>query len=288
MEQFYLDQAGLPAAGEADHEGAVRYDDVPDVSLRELPPDAEMTQVFRAEDRAKYTIEIRFGKYRRHDHAVCRIDMWVNDYIPIGDGDNPQGRSVGTDHMFVCGYPDCGKPIQSKFVGAAISPHIIQQAKDEKTRWDLIQGHWAVCPHCLKAERNNNGRQVASAEFVGYKLNHDTKRLMAASNNTYIRDPHTGVAYPTIRDCIMVAATPEHIATLLARLWDDLEGNADVSLRYNPKSIREQMSRGVYNFIRPNWDDKDEEAAVYPLKNIVRDTSAGASLVKRFRAFIMS
>lgn len=283
MTEFYLEQAGV--SGDHD-EAALKFDDVPDREMKALPKDAEMDEIFQTQRRAKHTIEIRFGKHRRHDYAVARIDLWVNDYIPIGSGDNPQGKTIGTDHMFLCGYPDCGKPIDSKYVGAAVSSYVIQNAQ-EGARWDLVQGHWAICPHCNEANRNNNGRQVASAEFAGYKLSKDTGRLMAASNNTYIRDPNTGIKYPTIRDCIMVAATPDHIATLLARLWDDLEGDADLYLKYNPQAIREQMSQGVFNYVRPNWDE-EEELAIYPVENILKDTLHGASLQGRFKSFIMS
>ncbi len=81
----------------------------------------------------------------------------------------------------------------------------------------------------------------------------------------------------------------QRVAELVEATFRDLESDADIYLKFHPTDIR-----------RATLDYQGEDRAVqigkaragqqrpvvYPLKNILRDTVGGASVVGRFRAFL--
>lgn len=85
--------------------------------------------------------------------------------------------------------------------------------------------------------------------------------------------------------------TPQDWAIVIHRFFVQLDHNADIYLKYHPTDIRYQTamelarSRGgeAVNKARNN-----RGLNIYPLKNIIKDTSNGADLLRRIEAFIKS
>jgi len=276
VEDYYM----AKATGDEDLlEHALKYNDVPDEEERELPADEEMEKVFdRSNDeRAEYKIEIRFGSQRTRSLMNAQIHFWLSGRMLAGGGD---------DLMFLCGYDDCQSPIPSDNVGQSISHEALGKLKG-KYMMQGLEGHWSICPTCMKEGRNNNGKQATSIESMGYHLDRDANKVRLKTRHTVIVDPLTNARYPCIRDSILISATPQVIAEMLATYWYKLAGDADIYMKYHPMNIKAQYSIGVFNTGRPTWDAADE-LAIYPVSNIIKDTSAGASLVGRFKAFILS
>lgn len=276
MEALYLKRiqqdAGLP----------LKVDDVEDESPREeLSAEAkELASLLPADTRATYKVEIRAANPRMASNFLARIDLWISGKQWGGGGD---------DHMFVCGYADCHAPIPPSAVGRVLSPERMRELRARVGRETvrLFDGHWAVCPTCARRGRNHGGRQVTSPEAMGWKAD-ESARLVSSVKTQGVRDPRTGQVYPCIRDCVMIKAPVQAVATVVARFWDALGGDADVYLKYHPLRRSEQIRLGVYDTEdRPLWDDLDE-LALYPRMNIIKDTAGGASLDGRFRAFLMS
>jgi hypothetical protein len=229
------------------------------------------------DERAKYKIEIRFGSQRSKSHMIARIDLWESGRSLAGGGDN---------HMFICGYDDCQAPIPPDNVGRTV---VTRAHSDLQTMYEHhgLSDHWAICPVCLSKGRNNNGKQVASPEAAGYVLNEKMNRMDKKIQESHVVDPISKIKYPCIKDCMFIAATPRVIAESLARMWESMDGNADIYMKYNPNNIKAQYYTGYYNEDRGDWDEKDV-LAIYPLANILKDTQAGSSLVSRFESFILS
>jgi len=274
LEKEYLKKA-------TGHDGALLADDVPDEEPRELPEDKEMEKIFKPTDRqrkAEYKIEIYFGPHRSLSWSKAHITFWVSGRMLAGGGD---------DLMFLCGYSDCISPIRSEHVGRCIEHQRLRQVPPN-VQMDLLSGHWAICPACQKAGRNNGGKQAASVEAAGYRLDKDSNKLVPAMNNLVVRDPISQKTFPCLRDRLLVAATPTYLGELTARYYDIFQGNVDIYMKYHPDSIRaELLNQGGQIGDRSTWDRK-EELAIYTMDAIVKDTSAGASLPGRFRAFFTS
>lgn len=77
--------------------------------------------------------------------------------------------------------------------------------------------------------------------------------------------------------------TTQNLALKLESIFHDLKDNADIYCKYHPTDIRYQA------VLRERGFEKARQLkglSIYPLKNIVKDTSAGATLAARFRAFL--
>jgi hypothetical protein len=78
-------------------------------------------------------------------------------------------------------------------------------------------------------------------------------------------------------------------AEVIFRFFTKLEHNADIYLKYHPTDIRSQTQVEI---ARKAGGDEIAAARrgrlphIYPLTNIIKDTNAGADLLKRFYAFI--
>lgn len=71
----------------------------------------------------------------------------------------------------------------------------------------------------------------------------------------------------------------------LEKLFRQLNSNSDIYLKYHktdPHYIAMERARG------PEVAARLKGMAIYPLKNIIKDTSSGASVQKRFYAFVCS
>lgn len=204
-------------------------------------------EFFEAPRHAKYKIEIIIGAKRRNDHLYARIDFWRSASRMTGDGD---------DHMFLCGYVDCIRPFSSEYV----------------------QGEWAVCPHCAVKNRNNGGVQVSSLpESLGFRLDpKDDSKLQPLKGVN--RVSVGGVFYPGVHDNMLMSCTPKILAEVVARYWSYLEGNADITVKFNPRNIKGLKPEEIL------LHDLADRVVVYSLESIAKDTSNGSDMTSRLRA----
>lgn len=80
---------------------------------------------------------------------------------------------------------------------------------------------------------------------------------------------------------LLVHLTTERLAALVTDLFRRLEDNADIYVKYHPTDLR---ARALNN---PSEMDKGRMSrglTIYPLANIIKDTSNGASVEARFKA----
>ncbi len=84
---------------------------------------------------------------------------------------------------------------------------------------------------------------------------------------------------------VLFNLTTEALAEKMVKWFNKLEHNADIYLKYHPTDIRYTALEDAYGL------DKGRMLrglTIYPLRNIIKDTSAGASLKKRFIALLSS
>jgi len=81
----------------------------------------------------------------------------------------------------------------------------------------------------------------------------------------------------------------QKLALLVEKVFHQLGGNADIYVKYHPTDLR----RATLDFKARDQEVQLGKARagrqrpyIYPLKNIIKDTSAGATLSGRFRAFL--
>ena len=77
----------------------------------------------------------------------------------------------------------------------------------------------------------------------------------------------------------------DSLAKEITRLFHQLQDNADIFLKFHRTDVRYlamEQEKG------PDVAKRLKGMAIYPLKNILKDTAAGADLTKRFKAFITS
>lgn len=77
--------------------------------------------------------------------------------------------------------------------------------------------------------------------------------------------------------------TSQNLALKLEALFHDLKDNADIYCKYDQSDIRYQAVLRERGFEKARYL---RGLFIYPLKNIIKDTSAGATLASRFRAFL--
>jgi hypothetical protein len=83
--------------------------------------------------------------------------------------------------------------------------------------------------------------------------------------------------------------TPQKWAATLCRLFARFEHKADIYLKFHPTDIRYQSAMELarkQGGDAVNLARKNRGLHIYPLKNIIKDTSAGGDLFKRFASFI--
>ncbi len=79
--------------------------------------------------------------------------------------------------------------------------------------------------------------------------------------------------------------TSQELARLVARYFHVLKDNSDIYCKYHPKDIR-YIGMGAEKGLETAR--KLKGMFIYPLKNILKDVSAGAKLEDRFKAFFNS
>lgn len=77
-------------------------------------------------------------------------------------------------------------------------------------------------------------------------------------------------------------STTENLSRHVAAIWRQLGQNADIYCKYDPKDIRVQIMEKKLGSIRAH---ELRGLSIYPLKNILKDTAAGASVESRFNSF---
>lgn len=88
---------------------------------------------------------------------------------------------------------------------------------------------------------------------------------------------------------ILARLTVQDWAKLVLKYFLKLEMKADIYVKYHPDDIR---SAAAIEQAKQHMGDvlmgarKSRKPRIYPLKNIIKDTSAGASLESRFLAFL--
>jgi len=155
----------------------------------------------------------------------------------------------GDQKMYWCGHDDCGWPISS----------------------DNFAHFHVVCPKCQKE----------SFLDLDSKAQH-MKNLRSRGIN-----PQDLGRIPQVVGEKLVNLTPPDLARLLEKTWRQLDGLADIYLKYSPYEIR-------YDALHETTKDMDNLDKVrvqrkplsYPLKNIMKDLSAGADLQGRLLMMI--
>lgn len=155
----------------------------------------------------------------------------------------------GDERMFWCGYKDCDKPIKS----------------------EMVKGEVAFCPHCKRpmfVSQEDKERTVGQAKMQGI--------------------PHSKLAErPIVVEIRFAKLMPSKLAVLLEKIWRDLDCNADLYVKFFKSKMRFDPKDGDY-MATVTQARLNREYAIYPLKNILKDTLSGASVQKRFLAFLMS
>jgi hypothetical protein len=100
---------------------------------------------------------------------------------------------------------------------------------------------------------------------------------------------HPGMKHIPVISGERLAKLPmRKIAEYLTKLFRDLESNADVYVKYHPSDIRFNLKQDKITKVVDGMDKarSNRSPLIYPLKNIIRDTSAGADLTQRFFSLI--
>jgi len=97
--------------------------------------------------------------------------------------------------------------------------------------------------------------------------------------------PHCMVAHRTdqIGDSVYYSSTLDQAADVLADWWRRLDGDADVYLKYHPEDPRVKMMAKGFSARKARMK---KGLTIYPLANIIKDTSAGSSVRNRFLALL--
>jgi hypothetical protein len=156
----------------------------------------------------------------------------------------------GDEQMFWCGYKDCNKPITSDNFG----PFSL------------------VCPTC---------KRECFLDVV-------TKKSVMVDAKKKGENVEKFRQMPVIYGEKIFKLSPPKLAALIDKVWRDLACNADLYLKYHPEDIRYDPVHqdGQAGQILGNARSKRGAPMIYPLKNILKDTAAGASTEKRFLACI--
>jgi hypothetical protein len=210
--------------------------------------------LLKQKNRAKFKLEVTFGKNRRITREALNtgaVLIWESGRRFHGGGD---------EKMYWCGWTKdwpftpvdkpCGRPILTKFFNI----------------------NHVVCPSCMRENFLDpyvKKRHINAAKRGGKDVD-GLKRM------------------PIVCGERIFNMSPMKLAELLARYWNELECNADLYLKFHPTDIRcrdvaEVKKQDVYDKARQKRNDG---LLIYPLERIIADTTAGASLEKRFLAAI--
>lgn len=88
-----------------------------------------------------------------------------------------------------------------------------------------------------------------------------------------------------IGDSAFFRTSMDRAASILEEWWMKLQGNADLYVKYAPYDIRVKMMRDAYGMQKAR---ELKGMTIYPLANIIKDTSNGASVQARFKALLLA
>lgn len=89
------------------------------------------------------------------------------------------------------------------------------------------------------------------------------------------------IASENLTSTLLVNVTTERLAAMVADLFHRLEDNADVYVKYHPEDIR-SLAQTQGNEL--NEARMKRALTIYPLFNIIKETSNGAALEARLKA----
>jgi hypothetical protein len=99
--------------------------------------------------------------------------------------------------------------------------------------------------------------------------------------------PHCMLAHTSseVGDSVFFRLTADKAASVLEQWWHRLGCDADIYMKYSPRDIRVKMMQDAYG-VRKARELKG--MTIYPLENILKDTSSGTSVHSRFRALLLA
>lgn len=214
----------------------------------------------KQKNRAKYKIEIQFHKDRRaalHTPSLVSIMVWESGRRLHGGGDQ---RMVFCGYWEGQGYRDadaCGKPIKD----------------------DNFAANHLVCPHC-KRECFLDAQVKKAHILLAQKEGKDTSNLKRM---------------PVVNPYFIAKMSPKPLANFIAKIFRNLDSNADIYVKYHPTDIRshdasEAKKPDIYDKARLDRIERKENRGlvIYPNEHIIRDTVAGATVESRFLALLLA
>jgi len=157
----------------------------------------------------------------------------------------------GDQKMYWCGYDDCGKPFSC----------------------DNFAYMHVVCPKCHKEMfLDPKAREAHAQDMMDRRL-----------------DPRS---LGKVRDVVgekLFNVVPADLAAILEKTWRELDGDADIYIKFSPHDIRYHKDANpiaVAEQLRRHRVAR--RPLMYSLKNIIKDLHAGATLHARFLALITS
>lgn len=99
--------------------------------------------------------------------------------------------------------------------------------------------------------------------------------------------PHCMLAHTSseVGDSVFFRLSADKAASVLEQWWHRLGCDADIYMKYSPRDIRVRMMQDAYG-VRKARELKG--MTIYPLENILKDTSNGTSVHSRFRALLLA
>lgn len=89
------------------------------------------------------------------------------------------------------------------------------------------------------------------------------------------------IASEELTSTLLVHLTTERLAALVTDLFRRVDSNADIYVKYHPTDLR---ARALNNPSNLDSGRMSRGLTIYPLANIIKDTSNGASVELRFKA----
>ncbi len=155
----------------------------------------------------------------------------------------------GDEKMYWCGYDDCGKPFSTDYFGYM----------------------HAVCPKC---QRELHLDPQSRQDHLDYLAREGLQ-------------PNGMDKLPIVVGEKLMKQTPPNIAGFLTKAWHDLDGDADIYLKFHPKDMRFDKKNFGHEVIdRISTARTKREPVIYTMSRILADTSAGKDLKSCILAMI--
>jgi len=105
--------------------------------------------------------------------------------------------------------------------------------------------------------------------------------------NGYVICPGCGVRWDTehIADSLYYVLPVEVASTVIAEWFRKLDSDCDLYLKYRPEDVRAKMMAQTYGLAEAI---RNKGLLIYPLRNIMRELAAGATLESRIKAVMLA